>query len=99
MLIHTWNVLCFFPGSIQSRIHNKSFALNASSLKCSYGALYPALNEPSVSDLSASAVQEISKDVAVLASQHPFCNGLLIEKGRDLIRSSSQRASLRLCSL
>jgi hypothetical protein len=68
MLVHTWNVLCFFPGSIQSRIHNKTFALNASALQCSYGALYQALNERTVSDLSASAGQEIRKDVAVLAS-------------------------------
>jgi hypothetical protein len=37
-------------------------------LKCSYGALYQALNERTVSDLSASAGQEIRKDVAVLAS-------------------------------
>jgi hypothetical protein len=44
-----------------------TFALNASVLKCSYGALYQALNERTVSDLSASAGQEIRKEVAVLA--------------------------------
>ena len=31
-----------------------TFALNAPALKCSYGALYLALNKRSVSDLSAS---------------------------------------------
>jgi hypothetical protein len=53
---------------MQSRIHNKTFALKAFALKCSYGALYQALNKTSVSDLSASAEQEIRKNVAVLAS-------------------------------
>ena len=53
---------------MQSRIHNKTFALNAFALKCSYGALYQALNKRSVSDLSASIEQEFKKDGAVLAS-------------------------------
>jgi len=36
-------------------------------LKCSYRVLKKALNEPSVSNLSASAEQEISKDGTVMA--------------------------------
>jgi hypothetical protein len=39
-----------------------TFALNTSALKCSYGALYQALNKRFVSDLSASIEQEIMKD-------------------------------------
>ena len=68
MLMHTWDVLCFFPESIQSRIHNKTFALNASALKYSYGTLYQALNKPSMSDFIASVEHEIRKDLAVLDS-------------------------------
>jgi hypothetical protein len=98
-LIHTWNVLGFFPGSIPSMIHTMTFAFHASALKCSYGALDQALNKRSVSDLSASVEQEIRKDGAVLASQHPFWKGPLIEKGRGLKCSSSQRESLRLRNL
>ncbi|GEM_PF-4667209 len=77
MLIHTWNVLCFFPESIHSRIHNKTFALNASPLKCSYGALYQALNKPSVSDFIAAVEHEIRKVLAVLDSRHSLRKGLL----------------------
>jgi len=62
MLIPTWNMLCFFPESIQSRIHNKTVALNASAFKYSYGALYQALNKRFVSDFSASVEHEIMKD-------------------------------------
>jgi hypothetical protein len=98
-LIHTWNVLGFFPGSIPSRIHTMTFAFHVSALKCSYGALYQALNKRSVSDLSASVEQEIRKDGAVLASQHPFWKDPLIEKGRGLKCPSSQRESLRLRNL
>jgi len=46
----------------QYRKHNMMFALNASVLKCSYGALYAALKERFVSDLSASVEHEIMKD-------------------------------------
>ncbi len=76
-----------------------TFALNAPALKCSYGALYLALNKRSVFDLSASVEKEIRKDGAVLARQHPFRKGLLLEKGRGLKCSSSQRESLRLRNL
>jgi len=57
-------------------------------LKDIHGALYQALNEPSVSDLSASVEYEISKDEAVLASQQPFQKSLLKENGRGPTRSS-----------
>jgi hypothetical protein len=40
----------------------------SSALKGSAGALRKALNEPSASDLSASAEQEICKDGTVMAS-------------------------------
>jgi hypothetical protein len=62
MLIHTWNVLYFFPESIQPRIHIKRFALNASILKCSYGTLYQALNKQSMPDFIASVEHEIMKE-------------------------------------
>ena len=75
-----------FPESIQSRIHNKTVALNASALKCSYGTLYQALNEPSMYDFIASVEQEIRKVLAVLDSRHSLRKGLL--------RISSHQASL-----
>ena len=76
-------------------------------LKCSYGALYPALNEPSVSDLCASVEYEISKDEAVSASQQPFRKCLLKEMdvashaqvNRESLRFNSLRLSLYRSSL
>ena len=42
-------------------------------LKCSYRVLKKALNEPSVSDLSAFAEQEISKDGTAMAHPGMHC--------------------------
>ena len=85
-----------FIRSVTSSTH--SIPHHASTLKCSYRALYSALNEPSMSDLFTSIEYEIRKDVAVLAS----LEGLLIEKWRVLTfltRSNSYRESLRLRNL
>jgi hypothetical protein len=49
---------------------------------------YKSVKCSSVSDLSAFAEQEISKDGTVLASQYPFWKGFLVEKGRSLKCSS-----------
>jgi hypothetical protein len=73
-----------FPEERHSTLRLMLFRISAKR----YKKRYKSVKCSSVSDLSAFAEQEISKDGTVLASQYPFWKGFLVEKGRSLKCSS-----------